>query len=248
MSQQLSVDELWQSTSSSDTTWSGAPTDWVEPARRYLDHSLAVGAHLPGAVRIEMHGEIKLGRWFPFQAEQVIVAERGMIWAATVRLFGLPIRGSDRIVDGVGAMRWKLLGFIPIVNDSSPDVTRSAIGRLGAELIWLPSALAKPGVTWTSEGPKDAHARFELDGESLDLALTVEPDGRASAVTVQRWGLPPEARKYGYFAFGGAIDEVGTFDGLTVPTRLRIGWYAGTEQFETDGEFIRVSVDGVQFR
>lgn len=244
----LSVDELWGSASESEATWSGAPAELVEPARRYLDHALPVGARLPGAVRLTMHGEIDIGKYFPFRAEQVIVRERGMIWAASVRIFGLPISGWDRIVDGAGQMRWKLLGFIPLVNDSSADVTRSAAGRMGAELVWLPSALAKPEVEWAAGEGRDVHARYEVAGERVDLCLTLEPDGSPTAFRVERWGQPPEAAKYGYFAFGGVVEELGTFDGFRIPTRIRAGWYAGTKEYETKGEFIRVVVDRAEFR
>jgi hypothetical protein len=36
-----------------------------------------------------------------------------MIWRATVRMNGIPIEGYDRLIDGEGSMRWKLLGVIP---------------------------------------------------------------------------------------------------------------------------------------
>ncbi len=58
-----------------------------------------------------MHGEIKLRRWLPFTAEQVIHWGRGMTWQAAVRMSSMSIRGFDRLVDGEGAMRWKLLNL-----------------------------------------------------------------------------------------------------------------------------------------
>lgn len=248
MSKEMSVEQLWGSVTPSESTHAGASPELIEPARRYLDHALPVGARLPDAVRLEMHGEIDIGKYFPFEAEQVIVRERGMIWAATVRIFGLPIRGSDRVVDGQGLMRWKLLGFIPIVNDSSPDVTRSALGRMAAELVWLPSALARPDVKWTAGEGDEVHAGFELEGESIDLCLTLDADGSLKAFRLERWGQPPEGPRYAYCSFGGFVEEHGTFDGYRIPTRLRVGWYAGTADFEKKGEFIRVTVDRAEFR
>jgi hypothetical protein len=92
----------------------------------------------PGtAARLKMRGEIKLGQWYPFRAEQVLT-EAGFVWAATVSVWGVPIVGSDEFVDGKGAMRWKLLGLIPVAVAVGPDVSRSAEGRMKAErAIWL---------------------------------------------------------------------------------------------------------------
>ena len=58
-----------------------------------------------------------------------------MIWRATVRMHGLPIRGSDSYLDGQGAMRWRLFGIVPMVNAAGPDITRSAAGRVNIESI-----------------------------------------------------------------------------------------------------------------
>jgi len=38
------------------------------------------------------------------------------------------------------------------------------------------------------------------------------------------------------------------FDGYTIPTRLRIGWYFGSERFESEGEFFRVTIDRATYR
>ena len=51
-----------------------------------------------------------------------------------------------------------------------------------------------------------------------------------------------------YVDFGGIIEEEGTFCGYTIPTRLRIGWYFGTERFESEGEFFRVTIDDAIYR
>jgi hypothetical protein len=39
-----------------------------------------------------------------------------------------------------------------------------------------------------------------------------------------------------------------TVGGITIPTQLRIGWYPGTDRFDTEGEFFRATVDDVSFQ
>lgn len=222
-------------------------TDLPAPARRYLEHAIAPGTALAQTVRLTMHGEIKLRGWLPFEAEQVIRWDRGMIWKASVRMFGLPIRGTDRLVDGVGAQRWKLLGLIPVMSASGPDISRSTAGRLAAETVWLPSVLAGEDVAWTA---LDAHcvlAHLAVQGHPVDLTLTVGDEGQLEAVKLPRWGNPNDG-PFREVDFGGLVEEERTIDGYTVPTRLRIGWYLGSERFGAEGEFFRVTVDRVTFR
>jgi hypothetical protein len=194
-----------------------------------------------------MHGEIRLQRWFPFRAEEVIQRGRGMIWCATVRMYGLPVRGSDRFLDGDGAMRWKLLGVIPVVTASGPDVTRSAAGRLAAESVWLPSILLEDGVRWTVLGASELEARLTLQGHPMELRLTVGGDGRLEALALKRWGNP-DGGEFRLGDFGGMVDEEGTFGGYTVPTRLRVGWGFNAGRLDSDRESFRVTVDEATYR
>jgi hypothetical protein len=182
-----------------------------------------------------------------FSGEQVIRWDRGMIWRATVRMWGVPVRGFDRLVDGQGEMRWKLLGIIPLVRAAGPDITRSAAGRVAGESVWLPSALGGDAVSWTAPDSSHAHAAFTLLGERAELALTIAPNGRLERITFKRWGNP-EGAEFRYADFGALVEQERTFGPYTIPSRLRAGWHFGVEAFESGGEFFRVIIDDAQYR
>lgn len=194
-----------------------------------------------------MHGEIKLGRWASFTAEQVIRPNRGMIWNAATRMFGLPIRGFDRLLDGAGEMRWRIFGLVPFLTAAGPDVTRSGAGRMAGESIWLPSVLTGDGVEWAAPGPSHAQAGLTIAGERTDLVLALDVSGRLQSVQFRRWGNPGGG-VFRYGDFGGFVEEEATFDGHTIPTRMRLGWDFGTERFDPEGEFFRVTIDEARFR
>ncbi len=71
MSNEPSLDELWNSAPQSRRAFD--PTQlstFPEAARLYLEHAIAPGTTLASAVRLRMHGEIKLRRWLPFTASR----------------------------------------------------------------------------------------------------------------------------------------------------------------------------------
>jgi Family of unknown function (DUF6920) len=244
----LSLDELWNSVPSSDCTFyptqiSGLP----EAARRYLEHAVAPGTQLASSVRLRMHGEIKLKAWLPFTAEQVILQGRDMIWRATVRSNMSTIRGFDRFVDGEGAMRWKLFGLFPVMSASGPDISRSAEGRVKAESIWLPSILCGNDVSWTAHDSCHAEAHFTVQTDTQPFALSINDNGGLKTVMLRCWGNP-EGGEFDDVNFGGVVEEEGAFDGYTIPTRVRIGWYFGTDRFEPEGEFFRATIDAAKYR
>jgi hypothetical protein len=40
----------------------------------------------------------------------------------------------------------------------------------------------------------------------------------------------------------------GTFARYTIPIRMRVGWYFGTDRFESEGESFRVTIDDGVYR
>jgi hypothetical protein len=243
----FSLDDLWNSVPPSRGSFTSAQIcEFPAGAQRLLGHAIAPGTPLASAVRLRMHGMIKLKGWCPFSAEQVIRWDRGMIWRASVRIRGMLIRGSDSFIDGEGAMRWKLFGILPIINASGPDITRSAAGRLNIESTWLPSVLCGSDVVWT-ETDTSLRARFAAHGETAEIDCTANEDGRIMAVSMPRWGNPGGA-KFAYYSFGGLVEQESRFSGYTIPSKLRAGWRFGTEKFEPEGEFYRVTIEDASYR
>ncbi|KAM3095711.1 DUF6544 family protein [Phormidesmis sp. 146-35] len=242
----LSLDELWETVPLGEQTFRPEQiTHLPESVQQYLNHAIAYKTVLASAVRLRMHGEIKLQRWLPFRAEQVICRSRGMIWQATVRMNGIPIKGFDRLVDGAGSMQWKLLGVIPVMMAAGGDVTRSAMGRVQAESVWLPSIFCDDRADWTADGSR-LHAQFFAYGNLAKLSLTVD-QGRLLTVMLSRWGNP-EGAEFHDVDFGAIAEEERTFGGYTIPTRLRVGWYFGSNRFESEGEFFRVTIEDAIYR
>ncbi len=144
-------------------------------------------------------------------------------------------------------MRWKLFGIIPVVTASGPDITRSAVGRLAAESVWLPSVFLADDVAWTALDASTVEVGLRLQGHPAELTLTVDDDGRLEAITLKRWGNP-DGGEFRLMDFGGMVEEEGTFGGYTIPTRLRVGWGFRGGRFESDGEFFRATIDEAAYR
>lgn len=216
----------------------GAP----EAYRRYILHSIEPGSPLATAVRLEMRGKIRLGEgWLPFRARQVILSRGEMIWSATVRRMGLPITGYDRLVGGQGEMNWRLLGVIPVMKASGRDITLSAMGRLWAEMQWLPSSyiLLDARAGQISDRCFSITAGFE--GEERHAEVTTDENGALKAVRMKRWGNPLD-KDFDFYDFGGVAEEERSFGGYTIPTVLRAGWHFRDGDFQEDGEFFRATI------
>lgn len=241
------LDTLFDATPTSLKTFDPAAIAHLpESAQRYLVHAIAPDTPLASAVRLRMHGSIKLKGWHSFTADEVIVRDRGLVWRAKVRIAGATMRGFDCFLDGEGAMQWKFCGVLPLIRAAGPDVTRSSAGRFAAEAVWLPSLLCSEDVAWEAGDAGIAHARLEVDAHDEDLALTLS-GGALQSVALSRWGNP-DGGDFRDVEFGAAVDQEATFGGYTIPVRLRVGWYFGSDRFEDEGKFFQATVDHAVFR
>ena len=107
--------------------------------------------------------------------------------------------------------------------------------------------LCEDNVSWTAQDSFHPQALLTLQGERGELALTIDGEGRLQSLKMRRWGNP-DGKAFRYEDFGGAVTAERTFDGYTIPSRLRVGWYFGTERFAKDGEFFRVTIDDATYR
>ena len=191
-----------------------------------------------------MHGQIKLGRWRPFTARQVLAPPDGYIWSARTRLAGLPVTGYDRLGSGAGEMRWRLLRLIPVLNESGSDVTRSAYGRLAGEIVLLPTAFRH--ASWSQgDHANTAVATWRFDDDTEAAELRVTGSGRLAEVRVNRWGNPGGA-PFGRYPFGVRVEAESSFGGITIPSVIRAGWWWGTDR-QHEGEFFRAEITGAVF-
>lgn len=247
---ELTLEELWESAPRGDERFDPATIAHLpEPARRYLNHAIAPGTVLAKAVRLSMHGTIRLhGDWHAFEAEQVIRWDRGMIWRARAKMHPGWVTGADRLIDGEGAMRWKLFGLVPVMESEGPDVTRAAAGRLEVESIWLPSVLMGDAMGWSAADAEHPHVDVRVAGEHADVELTIDHEGALQKAALLRWGQPEGDDAYHWVPFGGFVDAEARFGGYTIPSELRVGWHFGSERFASEGEFFRCTLTEAEYR
>ena len=210
-------------------------------AQRYLTAAIEPGTRLAAGVRLTMHGSIKLGRWLPFRARQLLVPSLGTVWVA--RVAGV-ITGSDRYVAGTGGMNWKLFGIVPVMHAEGPDVSRSAAERGAGESIWAPTAVAR-SATLDDAGPDRVGVTIDVDGHRVAVEHDLDEAGRITGSSLRRWGDPDNTGTWLAHPFGVEVTSNRTLGGVTIPDTGRAGWHYGTDRWE-EGVFFRYEITGYE--
>ncbi len=246
------VDGTWQSLEAPSTHQvftEDMVSDLPAPARRYLLHAIRPGTPLASSVSLEMRGTMRLKpgqEWMPMKARQIIAPPKGFVWRAEVGDGLMRFSGGDHYANGSGRVRFWLWGVIPLVKQEGPDVSRAALGRLVCETIWLPSSLLpQRGVKWETLDDESAQATMKIGEETVTLDLFIEPDGRLREIRILRWGNQTKDGGFGYIPFGGQIQEERAFGGYTIPSKVGVGWWIGTDRYF---EFFRARIEDAVFR
>jgi len=242
------LDRIWQSL---DIAGSREPfaedmvADLPAPVQRYFLHAIEPGTPLVASVQFTMSGSIRNSAgapWMPLTARQVLTPHHGFVWRAKAQQGPLLMTVKDHYSEGEGRMRIELLGLVPFVNATGPDLSKSALGRLVAESFWVPATLLpRHGVSWKAVDDEHIQATFTVAGETSTLELTIDADGQVREIVLpRRWNADDRE----YVPFGGVADEERTFAGYTIPSAVRIGWGYGTDDYV---EGIRLTLETAAF-
>lgn len=247
----IPVREIWQRLARSGEhrdVFDPEMTDRLpEPAQRWLIHAIRPGTPMARAVVLEMHGRIRIGRWRPFRAVQVQAPPEGFVWAARASVGPIPITGFDRYADATGQMSWRLVGRIPVITAAGADIDLSAAARLAMDAVFVPTRFLGADVSWRAGADSDsAVAEWKVGEHIMPVEMRVGSDGALQSVTMTRWANPT-GRPWAYYPFGGTTEDERVFAGITLPTRIRAGYFFGTDEW-SEGEFFRATITDATFR
>jgi hypothetical protein len=65
----------------------------------------------------------------------------------------------------------------------------------------------------------------------LEVNYRLDPDGRIRSMVFDRWGDPDSSGSFAWYPFGGEITGYRTFEGVTIPSGGRLGWFFGTDRW-----------------
>ena len=213
------------------------------PVRTWLDRCVESGVVPPRRADLDTSGEIRLGRWWHYDACQVLAPPTELIWCATTHIGPFSIVGSDRYVDGVGRMRWVTSGGIPVLRAGGPGTSRSGAGRLAGEALLVPTFALGPWIEWEpiNETRALAHVTIHRVVHSVEAEFD---DGRLVTCSQPRWCQDRRGGRSRVFGvrFAGAVTQ----DGITMPTNWIAGWdWDGDDWWH--GPFFRAQLEAVRF-
>ena len=163
-----------------------------EPVKRFMEYSKVVGTPYIEKVRLKQSGQFKMGQhkpWTPFTAEQEYdIPSASFVWKVDMKVAPfIHVTGGDRLENGAGNMRIKLLGFIPIVNAKGPEMDQGAMTRYLSETIWFPQSFLDSHITWEAIDSLSAKGILTINDKSVEGIFNFDELGRFTKFTCNRY-------------------------------------------------------------
>lgn len=215
-----------------------------EPVRRYLVLSGAAGSAYPREYRARFLGRLRNGPdapWMPVEIEQVSFTDppaRFFFLRATMK--GLPVIGLHRLVDGHATMDIRLLGLIPVMRASGPEMDRAeSVTLLNDMAVLAPPTLLDGAITWGPIAGDSVAATFRHAGQTVHATLVFGADGRLrDFVSDDRLAASPDGRSFTAMRWTTPVRDYVAFGRHELASRGAARWHAphgayDYAQFET---------------
>jgi len=219
-------------------------TGLPEPVRRALNYSQIVGTPRISEVHLKQKGRFKTAPdkpWVPFTAVQTFqIDEPGFEWKVKMKMAPFVwVRGTDKLTDGRGSMKIKLLGLIPVVNARSPEMDQGAMTRFLSESVWFPQAWLNEHISWESIDASAAKATLTIGDKAVSGTFHFDEAGRVTEFRCERYYA--SGKNMLLLPWRTPIDHYSEVNGVRLGTRGRAIWDLA------EGEYCYVDLEIIEY-
>jgi hypothetical protein len=162
--------------------------------------------------------------WHRATAQQYFtVAKPAFIWTVDMRMSPIiHIKGRDKFVDGMGEMQMKMNSIINLGKETGEKMDEGTLQRYLGEMVWFPSAVLSPYVTWEEIDSLTAKATMTYQGTTGSGIFYFNKQGDFVKYSALRYkGNDPDAKRYPWVI---TVQDYKTFCGIRIPSKMEATW------------------------
>lgn len=218
-----------------------------DPVQKHLQYAGVIGTPYITEVELKQTGEFKIDKdkpYSPITAKQTYSVNKPEFeWKAKLKLNPLmTVYGYDRLINGEGLMKMKVLGFIPVMTMRSKELNQGSLVRYLSEMIWFPQGFLAEFISWESVNDNQALATLSSPTMSVTGLFTFDDVGRITNFTSERYYVSKGDMRFAKWST--PIDEYGEMAGLRLPLCGRAVWNFP----EGDLEYAKIRVTEIVYR
>jgi len=199
-----------------------------EPVKKWLRRSGVVGRPeirygwilQSAAMKMKPNQET----WYHAQAEQLFTTTPPAFhWTVKMKMNPLiAIKGRDLFVEGKGEMRIRMNSLINVVNESGEKIDEGTLQRYLGEIVWYPTAVLSPYITWEPIDNFSAKATMRYKGTEGSGIFYFNEKGDFIRFSAMRYKEnSPDAKRFEWII---SVRKHAILDGLKIPVEMEATW------------------------
>ncbi|MFP4557223.1 MAG: DUF6544 family protein, partial [Bacteroidales bacterium] len=198
------------------------------PVKSWLNTSGVIGKERIQTVWLTQNFLMKLKpqqeSWHNATAQQYFTVDKpAFIWTVDMKMSPIiHIKGRDKFVDGKGEMQMRMNSIINLGKETGHKMDEGTLQRYLGEMVWFPSAVLSPYVTWEEIDSLTAKATMNYQGTTGSGTFYFNQQGDFVKFSALRYkGNDPDAKRYEWVI---DVDEYAEFEGVRIPSKCRATW------------------------
>lgn len=213
----------------------------------WLLNSGAVGKEQVYSVHLEQEAQMLMKPdqtgWSEAKAEQYFTIEPPAFnWSLNMKMnVVLNVVGRDKFENGRGEMIVKLFSLFPIANaKNNSKIDQATLQRYLAEIVWFPSAAARPYITWEAIDESSARATMNYGGTKGSGVFYFDSKGDFRKFVAIRFKDAQDAEPTEWTVSASKIEER---NGIRIPVELKADWKLETG----DWTWLKLKISDIEY-
>lgn len=198
------------------------------PLQKWILTNGAVGKQMVNNVYLEQDLLLlmKPGQkeWNKGKAKQIFTTSPPAFnWDISMKLNRLlPVVGRDKFVDGQGEMNIKMFSLLPLANaKNNSKIDQASMQRYLAEIVWFPSAVLSPYISWKTLDAYSVQATMEYNGTIASGVFYFNENGSFQKFVALRYKGVDDKQALQWTVTALRIEER---NGIKIPIECEATW------------------------
>jgi hypothetical protein len=219
-----------------------------EPVQKYIRYANAIGKEKVRNFTVAFEGEFRLDPkkgWAKMKAQQYTdLTDTTRLYYMDMKMFGLPVYGLHRYIDGKATMLAKVAGLIKVVDGSGSEMNEGETVTIFNDMCMLaPGSLIDERIEWETVDSKTVKAAFTNKGIKVHAVLYFNDKGELINFVSEDRYYSPTGKTYEKYKWSTPISEYKDFNG----TRISSGGEAVWTLPEGDYSYGRISIAEIKY-
>jgi hypothetical protein len=200
-----------------------------EPVQKYIRYSNAIGKEKIRNFKLVLEGDFRTDPkrdWGKMEAVQYTdLIDTTRLYYMEMKMFGLPVVGLHRYIDGKATMLAKVSGAITVVDGKGPEMDKGETVTVFNDMCMLaPASLIDKRIEWQAIDSTTAKAFFTNKGIKISATLYFNDKGELINFVSEDRYYSPTGKTFESYRWSTPVKDYKAYNGIRISSSGEAVW------------------------